>query len=134
MAQLDPDQIYNPLAKVEPKTKPIFKVVKPSSRKSSISGGSGDSCHDPRFLADIERQADQMNLFSSMDCKLGYGLLKSPNIASESCNLGLPGFTVPMGYTLPSSSQSLNPIADNFIGGVAVNREEAHQRSNEENE
>lgn len=47
--------IYNPLNKVEPKTKPIFKVIKTTSRKGSVSGGSDHSSNDPRYLADIEK-------------------------------------------------------------------------------
>jgi hypothetical protein len=33
--QLDPDFVYNPNQKSEPKTKPIFKVIKPASRERS---------------------------------------------------------------------------------------------------
>jgi hypothetical protein len=52
LAALDPDMVYNPNQKVEPKTKPIFKVVKSHSRKSSFSGGS---IGEQKYLADIER-------------------------------------------------------------------------------
>jgi hypothetical protein len=51
LAQLDPEMIYNPNHKTEPKTKPIFKVVRSSSRKSSMSGSSGG---DRKFLNEIE--------------------------------------------------------------------------------
>jgi len=65
LERLDPDQVYNPNVKVEPKTKPIFKVTKSHSRKSSFSGGSGGSTlGEQRYLQEIEKQADMMNLFT----------------------------------------------------------------------
>jgi hypothetical protein len=65
--------IYNPnQTKAEPKTKPIFKVIRPSnsgsggSRKSSLShDGSSGGRLDQNFLSDIAKSSDQMNLFSS---------------------------------------------------------------------
>lgn len=86
--------VYNPLHKAEPKTKPIFKVIKTNSRKGSVSG-SDHSSNDPRYLADIERQADQMNLFSSGEFSIPTNLNLHKN--NESSHLGIPGFTVPIG-------------------------------------
>jgi hypothetical protein len=37
LAELDPDQVYNPDGSIEPKTKNIFKVVRPHNRKGSES-------------------------------------------------------------------------------------------------
>lgn len=93
--------VYNPNAKVEPKTKPIFKVIKTNSRKSSFSGGSlGES----KYLADIERQADQMNLFSPGDFTMSSAVLESQRYHNnETSAFGLPGFNVPHGHAFPQS-------------------------------
>lgn len=65
--ELDPDYVYNPNQKNEPKTKPIFKIIKgvprDRSRRSSVSGMStGEQSHN---LDDIQKQADHMSLFNS---------------------------------------------------------------------
>ena len=64
LPELDPELVYNPNQKNEPKTKNIFKVIKPGkgSRKSSMSISNGS---ESNYLQDIQRHADQMNLFSS---------------------------------------------------------------------
>jgi hypothetical protein len=55
LAELDPELVYNPNSKNEPKTKNIFKVIKPNkSRTSSFS----NSASEQNYLLDIERQAD----------------------------------------------------------------------------
>jgi hypothetical protein len=106
LAQLDPDMVYNPHQRPEPKTKPIFKVIKTSgsSRKSSCSGGSGDC------LADIERQADQMNLFTSSiptgtgDLRLNNLFEHQKNVQIDTTTFGIPGFSMPTGYKFPGAN------------------------------
>ncbi len=69
LQELDPSLVYNPnQLRIEPKTKPIFKVIRGAgssgsvnSRKSSFSGGG---ISENNFLSEIQRQHDQMNLFS----------------------------------------------------------------------
>lgn len=84
--------VYNPNQKNEPKTKNIFKVIKPtkSSRKSSVSMSS-----EQNYLNDLQRHADQMNLFSS-----GYDYSSIPQrdedmMITNSNAFNLPGFSTP---------------------------------------
>ncbi|CDW87501.1 constans-like 1 [Stylonychia lemnae] len=97
ISELDPDMVYNPNQKAEPKTKPIFKVTKNAqpprdrSRKSSMSGGS---IGEQTYLADLERQADQLNLFSSGQDFNMCGAYDQETFGSHSSTLGIPGFNI----------------------------------------
>jgi hypothetical protein len=71
--------IYNPNQKNGPKTKPIFKVIRPGtpqSRGSSLSHSGGS---DQNYLAEIGRQADQMSLFSQVGVPLNSSTLNNFN-------------------------------------------------------
>eukprot|EP00347_Sterkiella_histriomuscorum_P008205 403345977 len=131
LAQLDPDLVYNPNEKVVPKTKPIFKVTKSNSRRSSFSIG-GSSGGDQRFLADIERQADQMNLFSSGDMQFpgivdgnSQRFTSTVQNQNDSNSLGIPGFQMPHQINFPGQ-KTFNSQADHFknvSGGMTVNNQ-----------
>lgn len=88
LAELNPELVYNPNQKNEPKTKNIFKVIKPakSSRRSSLSISNSS---EQNYLNEIQRHADQMNLFSSgIDFNM-----QSQVEESHTTAFSLPGFS-----------------------------------------
>lgn len=95
--------IYNPnQQRTEPKTKPIFKVIKTggsgseNSRKSSMSiGGFSGRGIEQNYLQELGRQADSMSLFTSgIDFSMpSEDISASVNIPmSTGGGFGAPGF------------------------------------------
>ncbi|CDW76211.1 c14c577g12199 [Stylonychia lemnae] len=129
LEKLDPEQVYNPNVKIEPKTKPIFKVTKSQSRKSSFSGGSGGSTlGEQKYLQDIERQADMMNLFTPTDFNMIIPSIINPAEQQRQkvhdTAFGIPGFVPPENKYLPGGhNQRGQDFFKNVSGGICVNNQ-----------
>ena len=93
--------IYNPnQTKTEPKTKPIFKVIRGcsgsgGSRKSSVSlGGSSGGRNDKNFLSDIGNSCDKLNLLANKgDCAMPHDDVMATSVVHQhQSTFGVPGF------------------------------------------